>query len=90
MDACYPATASLDALLLSIIGRLHTEFAMTDLGALHHFLGISVTRFSDSLFLSQWQYALDLLQCAGMSDCHSTTTPMTVNPSFLHQMDLLL
>ena len=39
MDACYPATASLDALLLSIIGRLHTEFAMTDLGALHHFWG---------------------------------------------------
>jgi len=69
-------TASLDSLLHNIIGRLHTEFAMTDLGALHHFLGISVTRSSVGLFLSQRQYALDLLQRAGMSDCHSTTTPV--------------
>ncbi|WVZ52387.1 hypothetical protein U9M48_003451 [Paspalum notatum var. saurae] len=35
---------------------------MTDLGALHHFLGISVTRSSSGLFLSQRQYAVDLLQ----------------------------
>jgi hypothetical protein len=69
-------TASYDALLHSIIGRLHTEFAMTDLGDLHDFLGISVTRSSDGLFLSQWQYASDLLQRAGMSECHSTTTPV--------------
>lgn len=39
--------------LQDIIGRLHTEFAMTDLGVLHHFLGISITRSSDGLFLSQ-------------------------------------
>ena len=45
-------TASSDALLHSIIGRLHIEFAMTDLGVLHHFLEISVTRSSDGLFLS--------------------------------------
>ena len=46
---------------------------MTDLGILHHFLGISVTRSPDGLFFSQRQYALDLLQRYGMSDCHSTT-----------------
>jgi len=60
-------TASSTSLLHDIIGRLHTEFAMTDLEALHHFLGISITRSSDGLFLSQRQYALDLLQRAGMS-----------------------
>ena len=49
---------------------------MTDLGALHHFLGISVTRSSQGLFLSQRQYALDLLQCADMAECHSTATPV--------------
>ena len=49
---------------------------MTDLGDLHHFLGISVTRSSDGLFLSQRQYALDLLQWAGMAKCHSTSTPV--------------
>jgi len=54
-------TASSTDLLHHIIQRLHSEFAMTDLGDLHHFLGISVTRSPDGLFLSQRQYALDLL-----------------------------
>jgi len=49
---------------------------MTDLDALHHFLGISVTRTADGLFLSQRQYAVELLQRAGMSECHPTTTPV--------------
>jgi hypothetical protein len=67
--------ASSAALLRRIIDRLHSEFAMTDLGELHHFLGISVTRSSDGLFLSQRQYAVDL-QKAGMAECHSTSTPV--------------
>jgi hypothetical protein len=49
---------------------------MTDLRDLHHFFGISVTRSSDGLFLSQRQYAADLLQRAGMAECHSTATPV--------------
>jgi len=69
-------TASSSDLLRRITARLHSEFAMTDLGELHHFLGISVTRSSDGLFLSQRQYALDLLQRAGMAECHSTSTPV--------------
>ena len=51
---------------------------MTDLGDLHHFLDISVTRDSSGLFLSQRQYAVDLLQRAGMSECHSTATHVDV------------
>ena len=69
-------TASSSVLLQRITDRLHAEFAMTDLGALHHFLGVSVTRSSDGLSLSQRQYALDLLQRAGMSDCHPVSTPV--------------
>jgi len=69
-------TASSPALLQRIINRLHSEFAMTDLGDLHHFLNISVERSSDGLFLSQRQYAIELLQRAGMSECHSTATPV--------------
>jgi len=46
-------TASSPALLRHITERLNSEFAMTDLGDLHHFLGISVTRSADGLFLSQ-------------------------------------
>jgi hypothetical protein len=36
--------ASSAALLQCITVQLHSEFAMTDLGDLHHFLGIAVTR----------------------------------------------
>nr|AAN34944.1 Putative retroelement [Oryza sativa Japonica Group] len=69
-------TASSTSLLQHITARLHSEFAMTDLGDLHFFLGISVTRSADGLFLSQWQYAVDLLRRAGMSECHPTATPV--------------
>ena len=70
---CFSMLMTLFSLLrrqicFSIIGRLHAEFAMTDLVDLHHFLGISVTRTSEGLFLSQRQYASDLLQRAGMSE----------------------
>jgi hypothetical protein len=69
-------TASSSTLLRRITERLSSEFAMTDLGALHHFLGISVTRSTNGLFLSQRQYAVELLQRAGMSECHPTSTPV--------------
>jgi hypothetical protein len=48
---------------------------MTDLGPLHHFLDINVSRTSSTLFLSQRQYFLDLLSRAGMSDCQPCRTP---------------
>ena len=69
-------TASSTAFLQHLLDRLHGEFAMTDLGDLHFFLGIAVSRFSDGLFLSQRQYTADLLQRAGMSDCHPVPTPV--------------
>uniref|UniRef100_A0A0A9B536 Reverse transcriptase Ty1/copia-type domain-containing protein n=1 Tax=Arundo donax TaxID=35708 RepID=A0A0A9B536_ARUDO len=69
-------TASSPVFLQRIIDRLHSEFAMTDLGDLHHFLNISVERSSAGIFLSQRQYAIELLQRAGMAECHSTSTPV--------------
>jgi hypothetical protein len=44
-------TASSSELLHSIIARLRLEFAMTDLGELSYFLGISVTRSTAGLHL---------------------------------------
>lgn len=46
--------ASSALLLRRITERTLAEFAMTDLGNLHHILGIAVTRY-DVLFLSQRQ-----------------------------------
>jgi hypothetical protein len=69
-------TASSPDLLQSLTARLHSKFAMTYLGDLSYFLGISVTRSTTGMQLSQRQYAIDLLQCAGMAECHPTTTPV--------------
>jgi hypothetical protein len=69
-------TASSTTFLQHLLDRLHSEFAMTDLGDLHFFLSIAVSHSSDGLFLSQRQYAADLLQRSGMSDCHPASTPV--------------
>ncbi|GKB44775.1 ribonuclease H-like domain-containing protein [Tanacetum coccineum] len=62
-------TAYSEGLLQQIIGSLHQEFAMTDLGPLNYFLGISVTRDSSSLFLSQKKYAIEILEKAHIQVC---------------------
>jgi hypothetical protein len=69
-------TTSSPRLLQQITAALQWEFAMTDMGPLHHFLGLSVERRADSLFLSQKQYILDILERAGMSDCKPCSTPV--------------
>jgi hypothetical protein len=69
-------TASSVGLLRRIISALQREFAMKDLGELHHFLGMHVQRCSDGILLSQWQYMLDILDCAGMTECKPCSTPV--------------
>ncbi|KAI3825270.1 hypothetical protein L1987_06751 [Smallanthus sonchifolius] len=49
---------------------------MKDLGPLSYFLGISVTRNSTGLFLSQEKYAFDILLRAKMADCNPVHTPV--------------
>nr|GEZ02972.1 hypothetical protein [Tanacetum cinerariifolium] len=49
-----------------ILASIHHEFSMTDLGALNYFLGISVTRDSSGMFLSQRKYAIEILKRAQM------------------------
>nr|GEV76993.1 retrotransposon protein, putative, Ty1-copia subclass [Tanacetum cinerariifolium] len=52
---------------------INFEFSMTDLGSLKYFLGISVTRTSSGIFLSQAQYATKILQRASMfTKCQPT------------------
>jgi hypothetical protein len=50
------------------------QFTVKDLGDLHYFLGIEVSRQHG---LSQRQYALELLARAGMSKCSPSPTPMS-------------
>ncbi|GJR86613.1 ribonuclease H-like domain-containing protein [Tanacetum coccineum] len=67
-------TASSTSFLHRIIASLHHEFFMTDLGPLNYFLGIFVTRSTNGMFLSQKKHAADILERAGMRNCHSCRT----------------
>lgn len=51
---------------------------MTDLGRLHHFLGIKADFNADGLFLSQSTYARDIIARANITDCKPVSTPVDV------------
>ena len=69
-------TASTSTLLQSLVRALTSEFSMSDLGDIHHFLGIYVHRSTPGLFLSQAQYALEILDRANMLSCKPFSTPI--------------
>jgi hypothetical protein len=60
-------TASSTRLLGQITASLRSEFAMTDMGSLHYFLGIALTRDSSCMHLLQAKYAAEILDNAGMT-----------------------
>ena len=49
---------------------------MKDLGQLHHFLGVTVEPRPSGLLLHQRQYAINILERAGMTDCKICSTPI--------------
>ena len=69
-------TASSQDLLRRIITALQKAFYMKDISTLHHFLGLAVEQHSQGLFLSHQQYALDILEHAGVKDCKPCSTPV--------------
>ncbi|WKA06484.1 hypothetical protein VitviT2T_024381 [Vitis vinifera] len=64
------------ALVSTFIQLLSFEFAMKDLGQIHHFLSIEISQTSDGLHLSQSHYALTILERANMVDCKPMSTPL--------------
>lgn len=80
-------TGSHTAPLSTLITTLQQEFAITDLGDLHYFLGIELQHTTNGLLLHQGKYATDLLNRAQMSDARPVTTPCVVGtdpPSICH------
>jgi hypothetical protein len=69
-------TASSSELLRRTITAVQREFAMKDLGRLHHLLSITVERRTDELLLHQRTYMLDVIKRATMADCKPCTTPV--------------
>ncbi|KAM3405620.1 hypothetical protein ACQJBY_008243 [Aegilops geniculata] len=60
-----------------LVAALSGDFAVKDLGALHFFLGLEVSRSSAGLTLTQKKYSLDLLRRAGMLKSKHAITPMS-------------
>ena len=59
--------------------QLKQEFDMKDLGELRYFLGIEIIRTQEGIWLSQRQYALDMLSKYGMADCKPIAIPLDQN-----------
>ncbi|KAL6327702.1 hypothetical protein AAG906_022764 [Vitis piasezkii] len=79
-------TGSSPVLIQQLIHKLHSLFALRDLGQLSYFLGIEVTYDGGSMHLSQRKYITDLLQRTSMLDSKAAATPGTVGLS-LSQFD---
>ncbi|MCO5563461.1 hypothetical protein L7F22_017103 [Adiantum nelumboides] len=52
---------------------------MKDLGELRYFLGIEILHTKEGIWLSQRQYALDMLSKYGMADCKPIFMPLDQN-----------
>jgi hypothetical protein len=62
-----------------LLHELKKDFALNDLGELHYFLGIEVTKVRDGIILSQDKYASDLLKKVNMSSCKPVSTPISTS-----------
>ncbi|RVW34641.1 Retrovirus-related Pol polyprotein from transposon RE1 [Vitis vinifera] len=82
----FNSSRSSPILIQQLIHKLHSLFALRDLGQLSYFLGIEVTYDGGSLHLSQCKYITDLLQRTSMLDSKAAATPDTVGLS-LSQFD---
>ncbi|KAM2767079.1 hypothetical protein COP1_022920 [Malus domestica] len=65
-----------NAYLSQFIMQLRTHFAMKDLGPLHYFLGMEVSRMPSAFYLTQSKYILELLQKTNMVDAKPISTPV--------------
>ncbi|CAL8176390.1 unnamed protein product [Prunus armeniaca] len=72
-------TGSSRELLLDFKTEMMKQYEMTDLGLLHHFLGLGVIQTETYIFLHQKKYAKTLLDMFGFKDCKSIATPLAVN-----------
>jgi histone deacetylase 1/2 len=62
-----------------LLNELKKDFAFKDLGELHYFLGMEVTKVRDGIILSQDKYATDLLRKVNMFDCKPVSTPISTS-----------
>ncbi|KAM1470398.1 hypothetical protein ACFX11_041122 [Malus domestica] len=52
------------------------KYEMSDLGLLHHFLGMGIIQTESSIFIHQKKYAFSLLDKFGLKECKSVSIPL--------------
>ena len=73
-----------------LIHQLNLIFDLKDLGSLHYFLGLQVSRTSDSFYITQTKYTYDLLKKHNMLECKPASSPSSPNTRMsLHDGDPL-
>jgi hypothetical protein len=83
-------TSNIPTYLDHLITQLNTVFDLKDLGTQHYFLGLQVSRTTDSLYIKQTKYAHDLLKKHNMLNCKPTSSPSCPNTRLsLHDGDPL-
>ncbi|GKB59910.1 ribonuclease H-like domain-containing protein [Tanacetum coccineum] len=60
--------------LLAYISRDELELSMTNLGPLNYYMDNSITRTTKGMILCKKKYAVEVLKCARMPNCHSNRT----------------
>ena len=83
-------TSNFRSFLQSLIHQLSAEFELKDLGALHFFLELQITRSTKGFFLTQTKYAHDLLQKHNMLSAKLAKTPCAPNLRLVLATDSLL
>ncbi|GJW63069.1 retrovirus-related pol polyprotein from transposon TNT 1-94 [Tanacetum coccineum] len=78
MDALM-ITGNNPAQIESLKSQLSSTFHMKDLGDLHYFLGLEVTKADSGMFISQKKYTLELLKEAGVMTSKPYKLPMDPN-----------
>ena len=68
-----------DAALAQLKDLLHSEFKIKDLGSVHFFLGLEISRSSKGIAVCQRKYALNLLEDSGLLGCKPSSIPMDPN-----------
>jgi histone deacetylase 1/2 len=71
--------SSVPSATAALLKKLNEEFVLKDLGDLHYFLGIEVSKVCDGIILTQEKYANDVLKRIGMTQCKPVSSPLSIS-----------
>jgi histone deacetylase 1/2 len=71
--------SSISGATTTLLKKLNEDCALKDLGELHYFLGIEVSKVRDGIILTEEKYANDVLERAGMTQCKPANSPLSTS-----------